>query len=91
MTLRYKLISAASGIAMAMAIGAAQAGELLTNEELDTVMAGAGVVVAGAGGSAVAGASQFLAPPAVLQATAPGPLVVTATSPVVNAAVVAVQ
>lgn len=56
--MRYKLLSAASAIAMAMAIGGAQAAELLVDEQLDTVVAGAVALGASTGanaGSAVAG------------------------------------
>lgn len=41
MTLRYKLLSAAAALGMAIAAGGTQAAELLTDETLDTVVAGA--------------------------------------------------
>ena len=56
--MRYKLLSAVSALAMAMAIGGAQAAEVLTADQLDTVWAGAAAAAAGTGTVAVAAATN---------------------------------
>ena len=52
--MRYKLLSAASAIAMALAIGGAQAAEVLTDKALDTIVAGQNAAAAAVGAGAAA-------------------------------------
>jgi hypothetical protein len=78
MTPRTKLFSAASAIAMAMAIGSAQAAELLTADQLDSVAAGAFSSIASTGAN-IGGSSAGTGANAVLipgQVSCTGPCVV---------------
>lgn len=61
MTTKLKLLSAATGIAMALGVAGAQATEVLTADQLDNVNAGAAAAAAASGAvsGAFAAAIQF--------------------------------